>query len=78
MGENRHDLTVPESVSNHELKKIAWEFACNKGNPVQLPKILGLSDERWNEFLQWLDDRNAPRQPDPRYPILIPETSPTS
>lgn len=78
MGENRYGLTVPESVSNEDLKKIAWEFARNKGNLVKLPKILGLSDERWKAFLKWLDDRNAPRQPDPRYPILIPATSPTS
>ncbi len=78
MGESRHNLTVPESVSNEDLKKVAWEFARNKGNLVKLPKILGLSDERWQEFLEWLKDRSAPRQPDPRYPILIPETSPTS
>ena len=56
MGENRHGLTVPESVSNEDLKKIAWEFARNKGNLVKLPKILGLSDERWTEFLEWLKD----------------------
>ena len=78
MGENRYGLTVPESVSNEDLKKIAWDFARSKGNLVKLPKILGLSDERWKEFLEWLKDRSAPRQPDPRYPILIPETSPTS
>ena len=78
MGEDQYGLTVPESVSNHDLKKVAWEFARNKGNLVKLPKILGLSDERWKEFLEWLKDRSTPRQPDPRYPILIPETSPTS
>ena len=78
MGENKYSLSVPESVSNQDLKKIAWEFARNKGNLVKLPKILGLSDERWKEFLKWLEGRSAPRQPDPRYPILIPETSPTS
>lgn len=78
MGESRHNLTVPESVSSEDLKKVAWEFARNKGNLVKLPKILGLSDDRWQEFLEWLKDRSAPRQPDPRYPILIPETSPTS
>lgn len=78
MGENRYGLTVPESVSNHDLKKVAWEFARNNGNLVKLPKLLGLSDERWKEFLEWLKVRSAPRQPDPRYPILIPETSPTS
>ena len=82
MGENRHDLTVPESVSNEYLKKIAWEFARNKGNLVKLPKILGLSDERWTEFLGWLKDRSAPRQPDPRYPTLagpngLVDTTPT-
>jgi len=76
--ENQYGLTLPESVSNQDLKKIAWEFARNKGNLVKLPKILGLSDKRWKEFLQWLEDRSAPRQPDLRYPILIPETSPTS
>ncbi len=69
---------MPESVSNEDLKKIAWEFARNKGNLVKLPKTLGLSDERWKELLQWLEDRSAPRQPDRRYPIPIPETSPTS
>ncbi len=78
MGENKYDLTVPESVSNEDLKRIAWDFARNKGNLVKLPKILGLSDKRWQEFLGWLDARCEPRQPDPRYPILIPETSPTS
>lgn len=78
MGENRYELTVPESVTNEELKKIAWEFAREGGNLVRLPTILGLSDERWKGFLDWLDARTEPRQPDVRFPILIPETSPTS
>ena len=78
MGENQYDLTVPESVTNEELKKIAWDFAREGGNLVKLPKILGLSDERWEGFLEWLRIRTEPRQPDVRFPILIPETSPTS
>ena len=78
MGENEYDLTVPESVTNEDLKKIAWEFARKGGNHNELPKILGLSDERWKGFLEWLYARSEPRQPDPRFPILIPETSPTS
>ncbi len=78
MGENESDLTVPESVSNEDLKKIAWDFARNKGDLVQLPRILGLSDERWEEFMEWLRARSEPRQPDMRYPVLIPATSPTS
>ena len=40
MGENRYGLTVPESVSNQDLKKIAWEFARNKGNLVKLPTVV--------------------------------------
>ena len=78
MDENEYDLTVPESVTNEELKKIAWDFACEGGNLGRLPKILGLSDERWEGFLEWLRIRTEPRQPDVRFPILIPETSPTS
>ena len=78
MDENEYDLTVPESVTNEELKKIAWDFACEGGNLGRLPKILGLSDERWEGFLEWLRFRTEPRQPDMRFPILIPETSPTS
>ena len=78
MGENQGELTVPESVSNEDLKKIAWDFARKKGDLVQLPRILGLSDERWEEFMEWLRARSEPRQPDTRYPILIPATSPTS
>lgn len=38
----------------------------------------GLSGKRRTEFLEWLKDRSAHRQPVPCYPILIPETSPTS
>ena len=76
MDENEYDLTVPESVTNEELKKIAWDFACEGGNLGRLPKILGLSDERWEGFLEWLRIRTEPRQPDVRFPILIPETSP--
>ena len=78
MSENEVGLTVSESVSNEGLKKIAWDFACNGGDLVQLPRILGLSDERWEEFMEWLRARSGPRQPDTRYPILIPATSPTS
>ena len=78
MGENESGLRVPESVSNEDLKKIAWDFARNKGDLVQLPRVLGLTDERWNEFLQWLRARSEPRLPDTGYPILIPATSPTS
>ena len=78
MSENASDLTVPESVSNEDLKKIAWDFARNKGNLVELPRILGLSDERWQGFMEWLRVRSEPRQPDMRYPVLIPATSPTS
>ena len=78
MDENEYDLTVPESVTNEELKRIAWDFACEGGNLGRLPKILGLSDERWEGFLEWLRIRTEPRQPDVRFPILIPETSPTS
>ena len=52
--------------------------ASHHPSPDANAKVLGLSEERWKEFLQWLEDRSAPRQPDRRYPILIPETSPTS
>ena len=78
MGESKYDLTIPESVSNEDLKKIAWDFAQGGGNLLRLPKLLGLSKERWDDFLEWLDFRTEPRQPDRRYPVLIPETSPTS
>ena len=78
MGENTLDLTIPEFVSNEDLKKIAWDFARKGGNLAKLPKILGLSDDRWHEFTAWLRNRTDPRQPDPKYPIVIPETSPTS
>ena len=50
MGENRYGPAVPESVSHHDLKKIAWEFARNKGNLVKLPKILGLSTSAGRSF----------------------------
>ena len=78
MGENKYELTIPESVSNEDLKRIAWDFARKGGNLVKLPTILGLSDERWSGFLKWLRSRSEPRQPDVRFPILIPETSRTS
>ena len=78
MYENKYDLELPESVSNEELKKIAWDFAQDGGSLSRLPKILGLSDRRWKEFRDWLKDRVQLRQPDRRYPVLIPKTSPTS
>ena len=52
--------------------------ASHHPGPDANANVLGLSEERWNEFLQCLEDRSAPRQPDLRYPILIPETGPTS
>ena len=78
ISENQYDLTIPESVSNEDLKKIAWDFAREGGDLVKLPKILGLSADRWKGFIEWLDSRVQLRQPDRRYPILIPKTSPTS
>ena len=76
MGE--YDLTIPDSVSNEDLKKIAWEFAKKGGDHFELVKLLGLSDKRWKAFIEWLEARAEPRVPDERFPILIPETSPTS
>ncbi|MDE0627568.1 MAG: hypothetical protein OXH99_14335 [Bryobacterales bacterium] len=78
MGKYRYKLVDPKSVTNEELKRIAWDFAREGGNLARLPKILGLSDERWKGFFDWLDARAEPRYPDERFPILIPETSPTS
>ena len=78
MGKYKYELVDPGSVTNEELKRIAWDFACEGGNLARLPKILGLSDERWKGFFDWLDARAEPRYPDVRFPILIPETSPTS
>ena len=78
MGKYKYELVDPESVTNEELKRIAWDFAREGGNLVRLPRILGLSDERWKGLFDWLAARAEPRQPDVRFPILIPETSPTS
>ena len=78
MGENSIDLTVPESVSNEDLKGIAWDYTREGGNLLKLPRILGLSERRWNEFIEWLRARGQPRVPDRSHPIRIPETSPTS
>ena len=54
MGENSIELTIPESVSNEDLKRIAWDYTREGGNLLKLPKILGLSERRWNEFIEWL------------------------
>ena len=78
MGENQYDLTIPESVSNEDLQKIAWDFAREGGDLVRLPRILGLSEQRWEEYIGWLRARGQPKFADRRYPILIPKTSPTS
>lgn len=78
MDEKIYDLAIPASVSNEELKRIAWDFAQGGGSLSRLPAILGLSDQRWEEFGEWLKGRGQPRQPDRRYPIVIPKTSPTS
>lgn len=78
MGENSSDLTIPQSVSNEDLKRIAWDYAREGGNLLRLPQILGLSERRWNEFIEWLRARGQPRVPDRNHPIQIPETSPTS
>ena len=81
MGENQYgqyDVTIPESVSNEDLQKIAWGFAREGGDLVRLPRILGLSEQRWEEYIGWLRARGQRKFADRRYPILIPKTSPTS
>ena len=63
MGENQHaqyDLTIPKSVSNEDLHKVVWDFAREGGDLVRLPRILGLTEQQWEEYIEWLKVRAQP------------------
>ena len=71
-------INVPDSISNEDLDPIALAY-CNEGGELDdLPTVIGISERRVADYVEWLDVKTAPRIPDRRYPILIPETSPTS
>ena len=71
-------IKVPDSISNEDLNPIALAYFKEGGEMDDLPAVIGISQRRVADYLEWLKDRAAPRFPDRRYPILIPDTSPTS
>ena len=71
-------IKVSDSISNEELDPIALAYCMEGGEIDDLPAVIGISEQRVEDYVEWLDVKTAPRFPDPRYPILIPETSPTS
>ena len=72
------EIKVPDSISNEDLDPIALAY-CEEGGEIgDLPSVIGISERRVEDYVAWLEAVTAPRFPDRRYPILIPETSPTS
>ena len=72
------EIKVPDSISNEDLDPIALAYWRKGGSLFNLPTVIGISERRVEEYVEWLDEVTAPRFPDRRYPILIPETSPTN
>ena len=72
------EIKLPDSISNEDLSPIVLAFCREGGSPDDLPSVLGMSEPRLEEYWEWLWDRIQPRFPDRRYPIRIPETSPTN
>ena len=72
------DNKVADSISNEDLDPIALEHFMEGGELDDLPSVIGISERRVEEYVEWLKVKTAPRYPDRRYPILIPQTSPTS
>lgn len=72
------DIKVPDSISNEDLRPIAMANFRAGGVIRDLPSLIGISEERAEQYIEWLRERTQRRFPDRRYPILIPDTSPTS
>ena len=72
------EIKVPDSISNEDLDPIALAYCEEGGVLSDLPPVIGISKRRVEEYLDWLKMVTAPRFPDRRHPILIPETSPTN
>ncbi len=72
------DVTIDDSISNEDLDPIALAYSSAGGYIADLPSVIGISPERVEEYLEWMRSKLVFPVPDRRYPILIPETSPTS
>ena len=72
------DVTIPDSISNEDLDPIAIAYSEAGGYIPDLPAVIGISQERIEEYLEWMRGKQRFPVPDRRYPIRIPETSPTN
>lgn len=72
------EVKVSDSISNKDLDPIVLAHWREGGYAADLPSVIGISEQRVEEYLKWLRASTRPRYPDRRYPILIPETSPTN
>ena len=62
----------------HRWKNLALDL-CRAGGEVRhLVPLLGLTEEQWLSFVDFVHERAKPRAPVEGHPILIPLTSPTS
>ena len=71
-------IKLPSSISNAKPDPIALAHCRAGGETGDLPFAIGISERRVEDYVDWFKDKIAPRVPDRRCPILIPETSPTS
>ena len=72
------EIKVPDGISNEDLDPIALAYCMEGGEIDDLPAVIGISERCGENCVEWLRVNTAPRFPDPRYLILIPETSLTS
>ncbi len=53
-------IKVPDSISNEDLNPIALAYFREGGEMDDLPAVIGISERRVADYLEWLKDRAAP------------------
>lgn len=71
-------MNVSDKISNEELDPIVLAYREEGGEIDNLPSVSGISEQRVEEYVEWLKAVTAPQFPDRNYPLQIPDTSPTN
>ena len=72
------EVEISDSISNEDLDPIAIAHMHAGGDILARPSVIGISQRRLDDYIEWMLVEPEFPVPDRKYPILIPETSPTN